>query len=123
MIPDAASGKMNYANLKTKATRWDPPPGFGVDQANLNPGYDPQTRFQHNATNMNAQNQHNPQQQIWQQAGYSASASGRDLTQFGGQNGGNRMYQGHQVSAFQPAHDFGSQGQNFGFQNNQSNPQ
>ena len=41
MLLDPSSGKMYYANVKTQSTRWDPPPGFVVNQANLNPGYQP----------------------------------------------------------------------------------
>merc|ERR1719242_463976 len=50
MVPDPRSGKMYFYNLKTNATRWDPPPGFGINEANLNPGYDPGVHFQHPLT-------------------------------------------------------------------------
>ena len=47
MLPDPKTGKMYYANLRTKETRWDPPPGFGASQSSLNPAYNPQVQFQH----------------------------------------------------------------------------
>ena len=30
LLPDPKTGKMYYANLKTKQTRWDPPPGYSA---------------------------------------------------------------------------------------------
>eukprot|EP01084_Bolivina_argentea_P260855 440650_1 len=34
MLPDPNTGKMYYANLKTKETRWQPPPGIAVPNTN-----------------------------------------------------------------------------------------
>ena len=47
VLPDPNSGKMYYANLRTKETRWNPPPGFGVSQSSLSPAYNPKVQFQH----------------------------------------------------------------------------
>lgn len=100
MLPDPSTGKMYYANLKTKATRWDPPPGFGVDQANLNPGYDPGIRFQHSPTDQQAQMQA-PHNNMQAQPIF-AYASGRNLGQFAQSQPGTNMnrYLGRQVSPF-----------------------
>ena len=43
---------MYYANLKTKETRWQPPPGFGATEQTLNPAFNPQVQFQHTQTNL-----------------------------------------------------------------------
>eukprot|EP01083_Nonionella_stella_P268805 909017_1 len=107
MIQDPTSGKMYYANLKTKETRWQPPPGFGVTDANLNPGYNPQLTFANNGANMANQWQNRPNPAVWQ------SFSTQNLAQYANQQNNppnpqgqynqqqqNPGYLGRQVSPF-----------------------
>eukprot|EP00484_Ammonia_sp_Unknown_P030416 CAMPEP_0197036816 /NCGR_PEP_ID=MMETSP1384-20130603/14199_1 /TAXON_ID=29189 /ORGANISM="Ammonia sp." /LENGTH=1484 /DNA_ID=CAMNT_0042467033 /DNA_START=103 /DNA_END=4557 /DNA_ORIENTATION=+ len=132
MLPDPKSGKMYYANLKTKETRWQPPPGFGVTESNLNPGYDPQWKFKDNATN--AVNASNPQQyskqQIWQQMGQTKSTSSlanapaanpaaagfmnRQLSPFVSATNFNSMNYQNNAEAFQNNRQWASSAMNFG---------
>ncbi len=77
------SNSKSKSNLKTKETRLQPPPGFGVESANLNPGYNPQLNYKNQGANM--QNQPNALQ--WK------SSSTNNLGTYGNNNNNNNQQQ------------------------------